>query len=125
MCPTEFKCSVFADGELPEAEAREIVQHLKTCAKCSALVESLQSESRMLVQCLQDVDLVEDALPEFQSDAEPISLARFALGIVGVAVAFRVSTGVLFGFELPPGTEDGGIAPPRARKRCCHLTDTV
>jgi len=105
MCPTEFKCSVFADGELPEAEAREVAMHLETCAVCSALVESLQSESRMLVQCLQDVDFAEEAVPAFQSAPEPISLLRFALGVIGAAVAFRLSTGILFGFELPPGLE--------------------
>lgn len=105
MCPTEFKCSVFADGELPEAEAREVAMHLESCTVCSALVESLQSESRLLVQCLQDVDLVEEAVPALQAAPEPISLLRFALGVIGAAVAFRLSTGILFGFELPPGLE--------------------
>src|SRR6185436_10351751 len=101
MCPTEFKCSVFADGELPEAEAREVAMHLETCAACSALVESLQSESRMLVQCLQDVDLHEQSVPELQAVPEPVSLVRFAVAVVGVAAAFRVSTGILFGVEVP------------------------
>src|SRR5881394_4082468 len=105
MCPTEFRCSIFADGELPEAEAREIAMHLETCAACSALVESLQSESRVLVQCLQDVDIAEEMVPAFQAAPEPISLVRFALGVVGIAVAFRVCTGILFGLELPPGLE--------------------
>jgi cytoskeletal protein CcmA (bactofilin family) len=105
MCPTEFKCSVFADGELPEAEAREVAMHLEICAACSALVESLQSESRMLVQCFQDVDLAEEAVPSFQAAPEPIGLVRFAFGVIGAAVAFRLSTGILFGFELPPGLE--------------------
>lgn len=105
MCPTEFKWSVFADGELPEAEARDLALHLKTCAACSVLVESLQAESRMLVQCLQDTELAEEVVPEFQRTPEPISLGRFALAVGGVAVAFRLSTSILFGFELPPGAE--------------------
>ena len=92
MCPTEFKYSVFADGELPEAEAREVAMHLETCAACSALVEALQGESRMLVQCQQDVDLAEEAIPEFKPAAEPISVGRFALGVIGAALAFRLST---------------------------------
>src|SRR5438132_1529177 len=105
MCPTEFRCSVFADGELPEAEAREVAMHLETCGACSARVESFQSETRMLVQCLQDIDLAEEAVPAFQATPEPIGLVRFALGLLGVGVAFRLSTGILFGLELPPGLE--------------------
>lgn len=105
MCPTEFKCSVFADGELPEAEAREVAMHVEMCEACSTLVASLRGESRMLVQCLQDVDLAEEAVPAFKSAPEPVSIGRFALGVVGVAAAFRVSTGILFGFQLPSGLE--------------------
>jgi cytoskeletal protein CcmA (bactofilin family) len=106
MCPTEFKYSVFIDGELPEAEARELAMHLDVCEACSLRVAALQGENRMLVQCLQDVDLLDDAVetvPEFQGVAEPISIGRFALGVVGVALAFRLSTGLVFGLELPPG----------------------
>jgi anti-sigma factor RsiW/cytoskeletal protein CcmA (bactofilin family) len=105
MCQTEFKLSMFADGELPEAEARSVAVHLKGCSGCRTRVESLQAESRMLVQCLQDVDLAEETVPDFQAAPEPISLVRFAAAIIGVAMAFRVSTGILLGFELPPGAE--------------------
>jgi len=90
---------------LPEAEAREVAMHLESCAACSALVASLQRESRMLVQCLQDVDLAEEAVPEFHAAPEPIGIGRFALGVLGIAVAFRLSVGILFGLELPPGLE--------------------
>jgi hypothetical protein len=106
MCPTEFKYSVFIDGELPEAEARELAMHLDVCEACSRRVAALQGESRMLVQCLQDVDLLDEAvetIPEFQGVAEPVSIGRFALAVVGVALAFRLSTGLVFGLELPPG----------------------
>ena len=101
MCPTEFKCSVFADGELPEAEARGVAMHLETCAACGALVAQLQSESRMLVQCLQDVDLAEETVPEFRAAPEPVGIGGFALSVIGAALAFRLSTGILFGLEVP------------------------
>jgi hypothetical protein len=109
MCPTEFKYSVFIDGELPEAEARELAMHLDVCEACNRRVVALQGESRMLVQCLQDVDLLDDVadaaetIPEFQAAPEPISIGRFALGVLGVALAFRLSTGLVFGLESPPG----------------------
>ena len=57
MCPTEFTCAVFAEGELPEAEAREVARHLENCEKCGRLVSAFRGESRMLVQYLQDIDL--------------------------------------------------------------------
>jgi anti-sigma factor RsiW len=101
MCPTEFKCAVFVDGELAEAEAREIALHLDTCAACSTLVSNLQAESRMLVQCFQDVDLIDEPFPQLETAPEPVSIGRFAMGVIGVALAFRLSTGILFGLELP------------------------
>jgi anti-sigma factor RsiW len=105
-CPSEFEYSVFIDGELPEAEARQIHLHLDTCNDCNRLVASLRSENRVLVQCLQEADLDEGfAPPEFvsaTSTAEPINIVKWALGVVGVAVAYKVSTGILFGFRLPP-----------------------
>ena len=106
-CPTEYICAIFADGELPDAEAREIRVHLEECETCSRLVADLRAESRMLVQCLQDVDLEESAqVPEFSQARQPVSVMRFALGIIGSAVAFRLSTpGILFGFRLPEELE--------------------
>ena len=56
----------------------------------------------MLVQCLQDVDLeVSLHVPEFSTATQPISVLKFALGVIGAAVAFRISTGILFGLQLP------------------------
>ena len=69
-CPQEFTCALFADGELPEGEAREVARHLQSCERCDGLVNALRAESRMLVQCLQDVDLEESSeVPEFASAA--------------------------------------------------------
>jgi cytoskeletal protein CcmA (bactofilin family) len=98
---------LFADGELPEGEAREVARHLQGCEGCDGLVNALRAESRMLVQCLQDVDLEESSeAPEFASSAQrSVSVGGFALGVIGVALAFRVTTGLLFGFRLPAELE--------------------
>ena len=106
-CPQEFTCALFADGELPDGEAREVVRHLQSCERCDGLVNALRAESRMLVQCLQDVDLEESTeVPEFASAApRSVSVGGFALGVIGVALAFRISTGLLFGFRLPAELE--------------------
>ena len=103
MCPTEFTCAVFAEGELPEAEAREVARHLENCEKCGRLVSAFRGESRMLVQHLQDIDLEESiVVPEFAaSSSQSLSVVGFALGVIGLALAFRLSTSILFGLRLP------------------------
>ncbi len=103
MCPTEFTCAVFAEGELPEAEAREVARHLENCEKCGRLVSAFRGESRMLVQYLQDIDLEESSVvPEFaSSSSQSLSVVGFALGVIGIALAFRLSTSILFGLRLP------------------------
>jgi len=103
ICPNEFTCALFAEGELPEAEARAVALHLESCDACDRLVTAVRAESRMLVQCLQDIDSdVSSEVPEFSaSSPRSISVAGFALGVIGIAVAFKLSTGLLFGFDLP------------------------
>jgi hypothetical protein len=101
ICPTEYICALFVDGELPENEAREVARHVETCQACDRLVAELRGESRMLVQCLQDVDLEVSHVPEFSSAGQPLGVVKFALGVIGAAVAFRISTGILFGLQLP------------------------
>ena len=102
-CPNEFTCALFADGELQEADAREIALHVESCEACDRLVTALRAESRMLVQCLQDIDVEEPVeVPQFSSTPKrSLSFASFALGIIGIALAFKLSTGILFGFDLP------------------------
>ena len=102
ICPSEFQCSMFADGELPEAEAREVAIHLEVCEDCNRLVVALRGEGRMLVQCLQDADFLEAVhVPALAAARQPISIAAFALGILGAALAFRLSTSIIFGLKLP------------------------
>jgi hypothetical protein len=102
ICPSELLCSMFADGELPEAESREVALHLEACEDCNRLVVALRGEGRMLVQCLQDADFSELVkVPELASARPPVSIMRFALGILGAALAFRLSTSILFGLKVP------------------------
>ncbi|HZI50547.1 MAG TPA: hypothetical protein VFE29_01895 [Terriglobia bacterium] len=102
-CPNEFTCALFAEGELPEGKSREIALHAESCEACDRLITALRGESRMLVQCLQDIDLEEAVeVPDFTPKASrSISFATFAFVIIGIALVFRISTGILFGFDLP------------------------
>jgi hypothetical protein len=105
-CPKEFRCALFVDGELPEHEAREIATHLESCDACDRLITALRGENRVLVQCLQDIDLEEAEVPEFSlSPSRPIGAVRFALVVIGAALAFKISTGLVFGFDLPAEVE--------------------
>jgi hypothetical protein len=104
-CPTELTWSTFADGELPEAEARDAARHLESCSACGDLLAALQGESRLLVQCLQDVCYGEEAALAVHVQTQPVPVGRFVLAVLGVAAAFRLSTAILFGFELPAGFE--------------------
>ena len=106
-CPKEFTCALFAEGELPEAEAHEVALHLESCDACDRLVATLRAENRMLVQALQDIDLdASSDVPAFAaSPSRSISVVGFALGVIGIAVAFKLSTGILFGFDLPAEVE--------------------
>lgn len=51
-CPDELTLSIYADGELPGAEARHVAAHLKGCATCKALLASLQQENAVLTEAL-------------------------------------------------------------------------
>jgi anti-sigma factor RsiW/cytoskeletal protein CcmA (bactofilin family) len=105
-CPKEFRYALFVDGELPEHEAREIAAHLESCDACDRLVTALRGENRVLVQCLQDIDLEEAEVPEFSATpARSIGAAKFALVVIGAALAFKISTGLVFGFDLPAEVE--------------------
>jgi cytoskeletal protein CcmA (bactofilin family) len=106
MCPSEYTCSVFAEGELPETEAREIARHLENCKACDRLVAALRAESRLLVQCLQDIDLDEAVeVPTISAVPQRLSVLQFTFWILGAALAFRLSTGILFGLQLPADLE--------------------
>ena len=50
FCLTELKCSIYADGELPEAEAREVTRHLASCGACRRMVDSLCLERSVLTE---------------------------------------------------------------------------
>ena len=105
ICPTELQCSTYADGELPEGEARRVAEHLETCGPCRRLVDALVAERQVLVRCFQDTEFLEFELED--SDTAPaatgarISLWQFAAAVVAIAALIRPVFDVLAGFELP------------------------
>lgn len=101
-CLNEFTFAVYADGELPENEAREVAEHLETCGRCRELVDALETESRGLVQCLQEVDLLERGLkPAATGMAGTLAVQKIAALVLMLAAAMRLTLDLVAGFELP------------------------
>ncbi|PYS05870.1 MAG: hypothetical protein DMG12_06010, partial [Acidobacteria bacterium] len=101
-CLDEFTCAVYADGELPEKEAREVGKHVETCTACQQLVDALRAESRVLKQCLQEVEIPERGLqPAATPGGDLVSLARFGALVVGMAAGVRAVWEFVGNFELP------------------------
>ncbi len=55
-CFSEFKYSMYCDGELPADEAHQVELHLIACSRCRHLVEALREENRALAAALQGVE---------------------------------------------------------------------
>jgi anti-sigma factor RsiW len=105
-CPSEYTCSVFADGELPEAAARQVALHLEVCESCDRLVAALRGESRLLVQSLQEIGFEEvGEVPGLSPAAPPVPVVRFVFWIIGAALLFRLSTAILLGLNIPAELE--------------------
>jgi cytoskeletal protein CcmA (bactofilin family) len=103
-CLTEFKCAVYADGELPEAETREVTRHLASCEGCRRLVAALRFERTALVQCFADIDLIEFELEDEvlgAPQAHSLSVPKFAAFVLAIAVLLRPVFAALGEFQLP------------------------
>jgi cytoskeletal protein CcmA (bactofilin family) len=103
FCLTELKCAVYADGELPEEEGREVTRHLAECGTCRQLADSLRFESRALIQCLQEIDLIEFELEDellSAPQASGLTVTRFAAFVLAIAVLLRPVFTALGQFQL-------------------------
>ncbi len=82
-CFSELTYSIYADRELPEAEAREVELHLATCFRCRQLVAELRAENELLSAALQEL---EDSAPSPVA-ARPLGLREFAARVLPFAAA--------------------------------------
>jgi predicted anti-sigma-YlaC factor YlaD/cytoskeletal protein CcmA (bactofilin family) len=88
-CLSEFAYSVYADGESPAEEARQIEAHLAVCAGCRSLVNALRAESGMISTVLAETREELQTLPDWQQT----SPARLILG------AFVALAGAIIGLR--------------------------
>jgi hypothetical protein len=103
-CLTEFKCSLFADGELPESEAREVAAHVEACGACRRLVDALRVESRVLVHCLQETDFLDFELEDetlSAPQAKTVGVVKLGMFVLAMSALLRPVVDVLTELNLP------------------------
>ena len=72
-CPDELGLSIYADGELPEAEALELEAHVGRCVSCQVLLGALRQENVLLREALG-----EDVAVASQWDADTVVAVQAA-----------------------------------------------
>ncbi|MGB7622777.1 MAG: zf-HC2 domain-containing protein [Terriglobia bacterium] len=101
-CFSEQTYAIYADGELPEGEARQVRFHLAECPRCQDMVEALRLENRVLTDALQHVE--EDWV---STGDQPVRLLDLmgkaaAVSVLAVLVSLLVNW---VEHQLPPATE--------------------
>jgi cytoskeletal protein CcmA (bactofilin family) len=101
-CLPELTYAIYADGELPEEEARRVRLHLAECSRCREVVESLHIENRVLANALQRVEV-----EGVSADAQPARLLNL-VGKAAAASALAVLVSLLVNWveqQIPPAAE--------------------
>jgi cytoskeletal protein CcmA (bactofilin family) len=128
-CLDEFTCSVYADGELPAADASRVKEHLQTCSKCCEIVDALRVESRVLIACLQDLDGLERRLKPAAAAAPGLaegsagSLVTLGAFLIAAAMVIRAAFGFLGSLALPAALE--WLDPTRTAGQTNLLLNTI
>src|SRR5262245_49880323 len=88
-CPSAFVRSMYADDELPAADAAALEAHLESCAVCRARIGALRAERAALRAALAAAEPVDVPVPRFQRPLGAPALVVFVLGalIAGMAAA--------------------------------------
>jgi len=98
----------FADGQLGVKDNCEVLDHLKMCVRCSAIVEEHQSVRRALKKQLDDAPIpvgLEPRVRKALATGRPVRRwqpVRLALSGKSLAMAAVVALAVLVGYGLAP-----------------------
>jgi hypothetical protein len=79
-CPSPLKRSMYADGELPAADASALEAHLDSCAACRSRIGALRAERAALRALLADAEPADLAVPRFERPLGARGLALLGLG---------------------------------------------
>jgi len=105
-CPKESKLLAYIDRELPDAEQRQLTEHLADCPAFAAQMGSLRISVEMvdgLLSELSEMPFRAAAIPA--ADLQPAYLKRFAAGFAMAAcvlLAALLTPGILFKRPAPP-----------------------
>ena len=108
-CLTEFRCSVFIDGELTDLEFRKVEEHLEGCEQCRTMAAAFREENRLLVACIQEIDLpepAEAAIPVLGSrpvarTARPADVLKGGGILIGLATLIQIAISSPENLSLP------------------------
>lgn len=106
-CFPELTYAIYVDGELPAEEARQVGVHLAVCFRCRRLVETLQAESALLAEVLQETDEVPVAVPA--RTMRPLDILWTALVVAAGAAGLQAVLNWLD--ELRPPESAGWFDP--------------
>ena len=85
-CPSPLARSMYADGELPAADAAALETHLESCAACRARIGALRAEGAMLRELLADAEPVDVAVPGLERPLGARALVLLGLGALGAGL---------------------------------------
>jgi hypothetical protein len=106
LCPTEFAQAQFADGELPECQAKELIAHLHVCAVCRERVAALKAENRLLAQSLRSNSWWETEQEPLEPEVpEPAKIGHLAAIFIGAAILLRMGFSLILSMEPPSGLD--------------------
>lgn len=86
-CFPELTYAIYADGELPEAEARQVETHLATCPRCRLLVDGLRAENQLLAEMVQEAGVEPQGV--MARPARPLDILWTALAVLVAAVGLE------------------------------------
>lgn len=86
-CFPELTYAIYADGELPEAEARQVETHLATCPRCRRLADALRAENQLLAEMVQEAGVEPQGV--MARPARPLDILWTALAVLVAAVGLE------------------------------------
>ncbi len=102
ICPDDFTLSQYADGELPEDEARKLVAHFGSCAVCRKRARAFEAENRLLAESLQEIELWQPEQETVRRKIPGIAwISSLAFPLFAIAVLLRTGIDFILDKKLP------------------------
>lgn len=112
MCCSEGTLQAYLDRELDESERRQVEEHLRSCARCRALLARLEGEQELVdrtvgsylaaplttaAKATRDWNRLESHLRPVKKESWYVMARRHRLALMGVAAVITLAVGLSFG----------------------------